>query len=119
MGVRMDGPVRAGQRSLPMDPPHGASQIRDTKDDEHHGDGHFHSESNSCRDGPLEENDRAADEENRQRVTNSPGGTYEGRTPNASLSRDNGRHGNDVIGVSRVTHTEHEAEAEDGKETCH
>src|SRR5690242_11794283 len=106
--MRMDvRRLRGG--SLATEPANGAGEVGQSKNDQHDGDGELHPEPKPWRDHPFEEDDAAADEQNRERVANAPGRSDHRRAANISVARDDRRNGDDMIGIGGVAHPEHEA----------
>src|SRR6185295_15229000 len=62
------------------------------------------------RNDDTEQDDRAAHEQDGQRVAHPPEHADGGRSAQGPLAADDGGHGNHVIGVGRVPHPEEEAE---------
>lgn len=85
---------------------HEPHQIRRAEQNQHQADGPFHPQTQPRRDLNPEQYDRHAHCGNRQRVTDAPNNSNQGRTADASLLADNRRDGHDVIRVRGVPHPE-------------
>ena len=67
----------------------------------------------------LKKNNRRADDQNRDRMTKSPEGANQRRSPGLALLTDNGCHRNHVIRVGSMAHPEKETNRDDGEKTKH
>lgn len=86
------------------------AQIKKSENDEHERDAEFQTHTDALGDDDAEENNRAANYEQREAVTDSPENSGERSFTDFSLSTDDGGDGDDVIGIGRVAHAEEEAE---------
>ena len=87
-----------------------AAQIEKAENDEHERDTEFQTHADAFGNDDAEQNDRAANNEQREAVTDSPKNSSECGFADLALSADDRRHGDDVIGIGRVAHAEEEAE---------
>ena len=111
-----DRPDRSEGRVARRRPP---DQIHDSEHDEQSRHRELHREPHARGDRELEENDRAADEENRRGVPGSPERPDGRRSPDRARPRDDRGDRDDVVGVRRMTHAEEEAEREHGQKGDH
>jgi hypothetical protein len=81
-----------------------------TEKDKHHCHEEFHRQSDPRWDYDVEEENRAAHDEEGRGVTQTPKHPNATGAIDAPLAADDGRHGYDVIGIRGVAHAEKEPE---------
>lgn len=118
-GLVAQGSPEVWYRRPLREAPRHAGQCEDPENDQHHGDREFHGKPYSRRDRDIEQDDGAANGEDRQRVADAPGGADQRRAADAGLAAHDGGDRDDVVGVGGVTHAENEAEGDDGEEVSH
>src|SRR5262249_2668691 len=79
----------------------------------------LHAKAQPVRDHPAEQHDSNPDQQDRDRVSDSPYDADRRRTPRSSVAADDGRYGDDVIGIGGVPHPEEEPQRQDRKQTGH
>ena len=92
---------------------HDACEIEQAEHDEHDRDAELHRQTGARRYLHAEEDDERAHNKDGHGMAKAPYGTDEGGVADASLLADDGGDGDDVVGVSRVPHAEHQAQTGD------
>lgn len=87
--------------------------VEDAQQDEHPADREFHRQSQSRRDGDMQQNDGRTNKEDRQRMPDAPHCANQRRTDSLALSCDNGGYSDDVVGVKGMAHAQKEPEQQD------
>lgn len=90
-----------------------AGEIPATEQDQHQANRKLHCQAKASGNDDIKENDCAAHDEDRQRVTEAPENTDQGRTFRTALLADDGSYSDDVIGIGGMPHTQKEADRDD------
>ena len=117
VAVRMSrhGPSGMRPRGLP-DHPAKAGQRQQAEQDEHDPDGELHGEAHARRNHHAEQDDRAADDQDRERMPDAPGAADQRRAAQRALTADDRGDGDHVVGIGGVAHAEEEAQEEERRQ---
>src|SRR5271155_3786896 len=92
-----------------------AGQVQDTQENQHQADGKFHRKTDARWNHPAEQDDSAAHQEDRERMTHTPKCANQRGVADLSISGNDGCNGDYVVGVGGVAHSEEEAQRDDGE----
>ena len=101
------------------DPAGHSAEVEDTQHDQHDADCEFHGEPKTRGNGEVEHDDPGANQDDGDRVPQSPQDPDDAGVSNTSLAADNGRDGDDVIWVRRMPDAQHKTHADDGQKVDH
>ena len=101
------------------DPARDAHQVQQAQQNQHNTDRQFHSQAEARRNYEIKHNDRSADGHDGEGVSDSPECSDEGGTADGSLPGDDGTHGNDMVRVGSMTHTQQKSEQCDCDKAVH
>src|SRR5262245_40560106 len=88
------------------------TDIPEAEHHQHQANGELHRETKPWLDDPVEQDDRGADKDDGERVAEAPPYANPCRPTREALASDCRRNRGNVIGISRVPHSEHETERE-------
>ena len=115
--------MRAAAHSPNRDPfhraPHHARQIQYAQQNQHESHRQFHAQAKPRRNRELEQNNRGANQENRNRVSQSPKRANHRGVKYVALAADDRGDGNDVIGIGSVAHPQKKSQQSDGEQSDH
>jgi hypothetical protein len=100
----------AGMRMGRADRAAHACQGENPKQNQHDSDGEFHRHAEFWRNDDPEHDDRRTDRQDRNGVSDAPGGADQRRARHAVLATDDRRNSDHVVGVGCMPHPEEEAE---------
>src|SRR4029077_3078378 len=97
------------------DPLKHAGKVQNAQENEHQAHGKLHRQAHPRGNYPAEKNDSASHDEDRERVADSPKRANQRSVADPFVSRDDGRDGDDVVGVCGMAHPEKESKSDYGK----
>ena len=106
-------------RDIICDPLQDASEIQDAEQHQHKSYRQFHREADTRWNDPAEEDYPSANEEDRERVADSPEGADSDGVLDGAIARDDGGDGDDMIGIRGVAYAKEETECDDGEQADH
>lgn len=116
MGALM---LRMRGREAVAQPVHRPGQIEYAQKNQHERDGEFERESQPRWNHNSKENDRSADDQNGERMADSPQDSDPTSAENRALAAHDGGDGNDMVGIGSVAHAKEEADADDEQDARH
>ncbi len=96
-----------------------ATQIDHTEQDQHPCDAELQTHPEALRNDDPEKNDRSADDEQREAVSDAPENSGQRRAADLTLAAHDGGDRDDVIGIGSVPHAEKKPEEEKRDERHH
>jgi hypothetical protein len=107
------------RREPVSDPLCHAGKIQHSQKNQHEADSQFHGEANARRNRQVEQNNRRADQQDRNGVANAPEDSDQAGVPDAALAAHNGGHRDDVVRIGGVADAEQKSHANHCKQIHH
>src|SRR6516165_7520405 len=96
-----------------------ACKVQDPEQNQHQSDGKFHREPDARRDGQIKENNCGANQNDRDRVAETPKHSNPGGPGNRALAAHDGRDGDNVVRVRGMAHAQKKSNREYGESADH
>jgi len=109
------GDMGMRRREFFAEPLRDAGEVQHAEKNQHQAYGEFHGEADARRNDEAEENDAGADHGDRKSVAAAPKNADEAGFRDGAFVADDGRDGDDVIGISGVTHPKEKTNRKNGE----